>query len=879
MSLHEGFIVERPLPEALDAESLKHEGIAMLQKIAGSAWTNFNDSDPGVTVLDQLCYALTELGYCSQFPIEDVLTQEDGKISYGDQFFEPQEILTCSPVVPDDYRKLVHDAMPEIRAIYIRAELVRPTGSQELLPTGRYTSGVCLEADTTPTVQPDFFLPRLQQFLNQNRNLGEYFLLPILLRAKVITLGGSIVLAPSAELEKVTARILTALNEYAVPPLVQSGYHELLAEGLHADQIFNGPKLANGWIAKPGALSPKRTEVRLCDLAPLISAIDGVQEVESLYFVGRQGTDAGVSKIDVADHEFPAIALSAEVLFKCNDVTVEVNQGSMRQQYLERLSATHQAASVSSSIDLYPTLPNGTFRNIEEYYSVQNTFPEIYGIGPNVWRGHGDPYRNALSRQLQGYLMAFDQLLANEFSQLANVSTLFSFGLPPPADGITEMTGLPWRKFSTTYHCQPLYDIPHVKPLLLGNDAFRFRYETSRSEVELDAEAWKRFCAFPFNEYVCGLRKCLENDTEALIRRDGMLTHLMARHGVDANLYDGMIDQCQWFGDERKTRIVVKTIWLQNFALLSYHRSRAFDVDDCRRLPKPGESFNASPTTTPAEQSAHPATDLATRDEPLGMRWWRAPAYPDIDGEVDQRQIYSDARLSSAEFKRFSAFELKAGILLGLPRRLRVLAGTLWALLNDSGFEHWLRQPTRARNVFSLPNSDISVHRGSGSADLVFAGARCVMEIAGKPNNPPSAGDYQAHLDQLSWLATQTQGFLLVESILFPGATIEGASNTSSYADVHWPFLSAWLQFPKYVTFMQQEVFKEFLQTLLNHHWPAHVNVHCQFVSFEILREVINAYVERIRASSDASGREAASTKLLNHLVQTKTLDAEGARA
>ncbi|MBP9083104.1 MAG: hypothetical protein KBH11_08505, partial [Bacteroidia bacterium] len=58
-----------------DFKYLRQFAMESIQELSGSAWTNLNPSDPGVTILEQACYALTELGYCSSFPIEDILTE------------------------------------------------------------------------------------------------------------------------------------------------------------------------------------------------------------------------------------------------------------------------------------------------------------------------------------------------------------------------------------------------------------------------------------------------------------------------------------------------------------------------------------------------------------------------------------------------------------------------------------------------------------------------------------------------------------------------------------------------------------------------------------------------------------------------------------
>lgn len=828
MSDTDNFIVDRPLPEALDADQLKTKGISMLQSLVGEVWTNYNDSDPGVTILDQLCYALTELGYCGQFPIEDILTQENGEIHYRDQFFEPQNILTCSPVTTDDYRKLVLDAIPEIRAIYIEAETVDAGGLNQPSCTGRYNSYLSLKSQLSPT-RVEQMIHRVYVFLNQHRNLGELFLPPVVLQPRKIGLEGRITLTTSADAEKVRAQILAALRDYAVPMAVQSGYNELLSAGIDPDQIFNGPKLQHGWIAGPAALRGKCQCVSLCNLAILIAGVEGVLSVESLSFVSQESQPESETEISIEKDEVPNITLSSDFWLMRNGVVVTARQNRSKQHYLAALSSIHQAASVSSNVDLYPDLPRGQYRDIEEYYSVQNTFPDIYGIGYNSWQTDAASYRGARSRQLRGYLMGFDQLLANQFSQLAHVGDLFSFRYLPAADERTALSGIPYEKFVTTYYCQPLYNIPDVKPLLLGNNTFHFQYDPLRPEKQVEEEAWKKYREFQFNEYIHGLRQSVESDTEAMVRRDAMLSHLMARHGNDASLYDDMIATCQWFGGTIKTRIIVKNIWMQNFELLSYNRGRAFDFSSSSKLPLP-DGLSST-------HASEPVYGAGVKGQP----WWRGLNYPDIDGEADQMRIYSDARLTMSDFGKFSAFELKLGILLGLPARWRMLAGKLLALLHDPEFEGWLQQPPENQATYSLPDSDISVRRGVGDQDQLFEGEQCLMDIAWPtPASPAAIGEYRAHADQLLWLSTQTKGFLLIESVLL----LWGQEPEQLAAGMPY-FLNAHLVFPAYVTLIQQPEFFRFINTLVDHHWPAHVELSCVCKPFDSMRAIIASYVQR----------------------------------
>ena len=48
---------------ALDYAALRAAGLRHLERLAGHLWTDFNDHDPGITILEQLCYALTDVAY------------------------------------------------------------------------------------------------------------------------------------------------------------------------------------------------------------------------------------------------------------------------------------------------------------------------------------------------------------------------------------------------------------------------------------------------------------------------------------------------------------------------------------------------------------------------------------------------------------------------------------------------------------------------------------------------------------------------------------------------------------------------------------------------------------------------------------------------
>ena len=45
-----------------DYDFLRNEGIEYIKQMAGNVWTDHNLHDPGITFLEVLCYAITDLG-------------------------------------------------------------------------------------------------------------------------------------------------------------------------------------------------------------------------------------------------------------------------------------------------------------------------------------------------------------------------------------------------------------------------------------------------------------------------------------------------------------------------------------------------------------------------------------------------------------------------------------------------------------------------------------------------------------------------------------------------------------------------------------------------------------------------------------------------
>lgn len=114
------FIVRKPvLDPSTDFAHLRREGLQWVERLAHELWTDYNVHDPGVTMLELMCYAITDLGYRTGYDIKDLLTEEERGVPVNrSQFHTAYEVMTCAPVSFDDLRKLLID-IPGVRNAWI----------------------------------------------------------------------------------------------------------------------------------------------------------------------------------------------------------------------------------------------------------------------------------------------------------------------------------------------------------------------------------------------------------------------------------------------------------------------------------------------------------------------------------------------------------------------------------------------------------------------------------------------------------------------------------------------------------------------------------------------------------------------------------------
>ncbi|WP_333873265.1 hypothetical protein [Methylobacter sp.] len=433
---------------ALDYESLRQQGIAWMEQLAGSEWTDFNAHDPGITILEQVCYALTDLVYRINYDMADLLSR-DGEETY-DSLYSSQQILVSKPVTVLDLRKLVIDVAgvknawiepvtePQPPLFYLEKQaletgdqvidLAGGEGADALVLQGLYR--VLIEKSEALDKDSNAIVREVAERLHGQRSLAVDFETIQVIDSQNVQIQTSIEIDTVADQEDVYVAILEKIAEYLSPTVRFYTLEECLAQGKSIDEIFDGPLLNYGFIDSRELIGLKRRKnLYVSDLIQEIMNVSGVRIVEYVVFKNGDKLDDTALVLDAG--KIPKLDVrNCRLTLKKRQLAIQLNTEALAERYLNRQKNALQRTPVSPAL----SLPKGRDRHIERYYSLLHQFPKVYGIGATGLSSTVSEERKAQAKQLKAYLLLFDQLLANSFAQLANLKDLFSFSCALPTD-------------------------------------------------------------------------------------------------------------------------------------------------------------------------------------------------------------------------------------------------------------------------------------------------------------------------------------------------------------------------------------------------------------------------------------------------------------
>ncbi|MEM6272187.1 MAG: hypothetical protein AAF998_22305 [Bacteroidota bacterium] len=598
-----------PYPHpAMEFEGLVKEALEVLHATSGNRWTDFNQHDPGLTLLEQLSYVLTDLSYRINYDIEDHLASRGGAGQKA--LARPADILPTRPVTLRDFRKLVLD-IPGVRNAWIepasfpvtkvfynaqrkRIDLINSEASEQIKLKGLYRAFIDL-------ADPDAIevLDTVQQVLMQNRNLGEDFLEVLPLPAQPVIIDVDVEVGRVEDLQTLTDTIFDRIAQFISPEITFFTLQQMRGRGLRIDEIFDGPPLRHGFIDDAELDDfQRKSELRSSDLIQVLMDIEGINAVRRISMMTK-GTppERWVLKLD--DRKSPRLDrkdsrlrifrdnLEAGTFLPAATPPPPVPRPELREWQRDLVQELRR--------DRHP----------EIYSSFQYHFPATYGLGADVLSHSVGNRRRAQVQQFRGFLLLFEQILANYFRQTAHVGELFSFEgngirtqfsqslLEVVPGALSLLTpDLPIHRLVQAdhqLHASVIPPMPRVGEVveLRRDGAVLGEYVVQGVDdqgffIDLDRSLLGRGGALTWRStpesYATWLANLTEDVPAARVRKNRLLNHLLARFSEDLSEYTLLLNRLETDSPGPLQRAIDdKLAYLRAYMPISRTRAGAFD--------------------------------------------------------------------------------------------------------------------------------------------------------------------------------------------------------------------------------------------------------------------------------------------------------------
>jgi hypothetical protein len=538
--------------EAFDFDVLKKKGIEYVQKLTGAFWTDYNEHDPGVTILEQLVYAMTDLAYRTSLPIQDLLfdINPDNKI-----FFNPAEILTIDPITLADYRRVLIDELPDIKNVWLSPILEENSTLKGLFN---------IIVDPQDYTENDTHLyEKIRRVFAKYRTICEDLEEIIIQKPIEVSILASIEMHETAEPEMVLAELYFRLNEFYNPEIKFLSLEQVIDMGKNVNDLFSGPLLKHGFILDEN-LQERHTSVSLSDVSRILMQIEGVVSVKHLHLAADGvpfDTTLELTENQSVRFTFPATSH----LEKGKKYPIEFLKGNFPYTSVDYSKASRRYNELQASNKrVYRTeayqfdTAQGQHWYLAEYYSVQNQFPMVYGVSSEGVPLPATDERRAQAKQLKGYLMLFEQVLANYLAQVAHLKDIFS----------------PKTRFKQTYFHQTLDAVPNVQDL--------YRQDINQ---DLHGGIFSNKTPIPA-DYKTGLQALIQQQDNFEERRNKFLDFFLAVHGETFEAYQ--LSQKPFYKNAQEYaqyQLESKTRFLGTLAHLNKKRTTAIDYlhEDLRK--------------------------------------------------------------------------------------------------------------------------------------------------------------------------------------------------------------------------------------------------------------------------------------------------------
>ncbi|NEQ45469.1 MAG: hypothetical protein F6K00_18780 [Leptolyngbya sp. SIOISBB] len=365
---------------------------------------------------------------------------------------------------------------------------------------------------------------QLQRYVESWRHLGEVPVRLQVARQQEIGIRARIQVTGGTQLEELLADIFVAIDRALSPAIAFASLDTMRQQGATPETLYDGPLLRHGFLATAVTETLARSgTIYTSDVLRLIMQrrnSAGTDLVSQENPTGRDivaVTDLALSNFvnnrpitrDVPDcltlvepqRYRPRLSLNkSRITFVRNDLEVAYDLGRVAELIEQRQTPADSPAS-EVFVPEWP-VPIGEALPLDDYWPWQNDLPRLFGVGETGIPEKTGNVGRARSLQTKGYLLLFEQFLADLTAQLSHINSFFSSQPDEPS----------------TYFTRALFDISQTEALLKGVPPER-------------GEAWEDYLADPENSYRQALQTAAETPNQFRDRRNRMFDHLLARQG------------------------------------------------------------------------------------------------------------------------------------------------------------------------------------------------------------------------------------------------------------------------------------------------------------------------------------------------------------
>jgi hypothetical protein len=535
-------ISNQPLePKNLDYHFLYEEAIRYLQKLSGDIWTDFNIHDPGVTILEYLCYGITDLGYRTNLDVKDLLYANDKKsgTDIADALFPPHVIFPAAPLTFIDYRKLLIDKIPEIENCWIEKDF--PINGQK----GLHKVYLKLDELTILEEGEKVVIENTKELLMANRNLGEDVSDIIILKKQTIAVEANLAVMYNSHAEDVMVKVILALNTFFDMNINYSSRKEILENGGSLENIYDGPLLENGYI-DDSELKSRRKVIHIDQIRELLLDVEDVLSVSQIRF--RKNNIAIENEtIEFEKDEFPTydkdfLIEPMEVIpiqmDKQNKI-VPLDSFKIKRIANTEINKLIQKSTNDKSLKPEKFISDILTEDIAFYSSIQKNFPHVYGITQSRTPLRATVEQKSKAKQLKGYLLLFEHFFSSYLVELTDLRQLFSSEAKFPI---------------SQFHHFPS-DIPDVDALIRKKNQSNNKIDAINNIKYIDTK----------------LKNVYFKNSSPLRKKNHILNHLIARFSEEIS-EEHFVQKLNEEDVDLKKIIQAKTAFLQNYPESSRQR-------------------------------------------------------------------------------------------------------------------------------------------------------------------------------------------------------------------------------------------------------------------------------------------------------------------